>query len=124
MREDIEKDHHLVKLREFRDLSLWMTGGMGRAFYEFEDGLRHDGYDPEREGFAGYLYYEEQDGTGYVHQLVSIRGFQPQYLRMVLLAKLGRREWDWKRNIDQGQVDETVRRLGHLREIFGRRRPN
>ena len=124
LREDIEKDHHLVKLREFRDLSLWMTGGMGRAFYEFEDGLRHDGYDPEREGFAGYLYYEEQDGTGYVHQLVSIRGFQPQYLRMVLLAKLGRREWDWKRNIDQGQVDETVRRLGHLREIFGRRRPN
>ncbi len=124
LRADLEKDHRLVKLRQFADLSLWTTGGMGLAFYDFEDGVRHDGYDPEREAFAGYLYYEEQDGTGYVHELRSIRGFQPQYLRKVLLAKMGRGEWDWKRRIDQGQVDETVRRLGHLREILGRGRSN
>ncbi|MBM4249870.1 MAG: hypothetical protein FJ149_10665 [Euryarchaeota archaeon] len=123
LREDIERDHPLLRLRRFEDLSLWATGGAGRAFYDFEDGARLDGYDPERERFAGYLYYEEQDGTGYVHELRSVDGFQPQYLRRLLLARMGRSVWDWRRNIDQGQVDEAVRRLGGMQEAIDRGRP-
>jgi diadenosine tetraphosphate (Ap4A) HIT family hydrolase len=104
---DIDKKYPMTEMRDMADLVFWGAGAH----------VAGDGGDGRH---AGYLFYRDVDGRCFIHALVSVEGFEPQYMRKVLLLKLGMKEWDWRMNMDQGQVDDIGRRVGHVRDIIGR----
>jgi len=104
--DDIGQKYPLTAMRNIGDLVFWGAG-------------EHVAPDGSNGRHVGYLFYRERDGKCFIHPLASVERFEPQYLRKVLLLRLGRSEWDWRKNLDQGQVDDIHLRLGHLGNVIG-----
>jgi len=115
IKKEIEQDFKLFPMRQFSDLSYWRHGGLGRLQYQINDGTidetiaRKKNFPP-----SGYLYYENISGEMFIHELEELYAFQPQYLRMLLLKKLGKEKWEWNENIDQECQRRTIEKLDGL----------
>jgi diadenosine tetraphosphate (Ap4A) HIT family hydrolase len=115
MKKDIEQDFELFPMQKYLDLQYWRHGGLGRLHYQINDGKIDETRARKRYvSFSGYLYYENAAGDMFIHELVDLFKFQPQYLRMVLLKKLGKEIWEWHENIDQECQRRTIEKLDGL----------
>jgi len=113
--DEIEQDYELFSMMRYTDLSYWRYGGLGRLQYRIKNG-EIDKKTAQRifTPFSGYLYYENSSKKMFIHELKDLYNFQPQYLRMVLLKKLGKEKWEWNRNIDSECQRRTIESLRGL----------
>ena len=115
IKKEIEQDFELFTIKQFSDLSYWRHGGLGRLQYQINDGIIDEIIARKKFfPFLGYLYYENISGEMFIHELEDLYTFQPQYLRMVLLKKLGKEKWEWNNNIDQECQRNTIEKLAGL----------
>ena len=112
---DIGIDYKLISLRSFEDLTYWRSSGLGKLQYQIVDGMiDKDNAKKKYTPFSGYLYYEQPSGNMFIHELEDLYAFQPQYIRMLILKKLGKKNWEWNKNIDSECQKRTVEKLGDL----------
>lgn len=115
IKKEIEQDFELFPMKQFSDLRYWRHGGLGRLQYQINKGIIDETTARKKNfSFAGYLFYENISGEMFIHELHDLRAFQPQYLRMRLLNKLGKEEWEWNKNIDQECQRKTIEKLDGL----------
>lgn len=115
IKKDIETDYHLMPLRRFTDLTFWRRNELGTLQYQIFDGtLDKKTAQKKHKQFSGYLYYEQPSNNMYIHELENLDTFQPQYIRMILLKKLGKKNWEWNKNIDSECQKRTIEKLKDL----------
>lgn len=117
--EDIEKDYKMTPIRSYTDLTYWRKGRLGRLQYQIIDReIDESTVRKKFQSFVGYLYYERTSGEMFIHELEDIYTFQPQYLRMLILKKLGKEKWEWNKNINSECQRRTIENLKDLKDYL------
>ncbi|MCX6664649.1 MAG: hypothetical protein NT038_01105 [Euryarchaeota archaeon] len=113
--DEIERDYKLTPMRKYTDLKYWCHGGLGKLQYSItDDKIDRKTAKNRFSPFSGYLYYENSSGKMFIHELKTLKTFQPQYLRIVLLKKLGKEHWEWNKNLDHECQRRTIENLQGL----------
>jgi len=112
---EIEQDFELTSIKNYSDIGYWGHGELGRLQYkinnnEIDKKTARESFSP----FSGYLYYENTSGKMLIHEIKDLYCFQPQYLRMVVLKKIGIDKWEWNKNIDPECQRRTLEKLQGL----------
>lgn len=112
---EIERDYKLTPMRKYTDLKYWSHAGLGKLQYRIiDDKIDKKNAEKRFAPFSGYLYYENPWGKMFIHELKTLQMFQPQFLRMVLLKKLGKEHWEWNKNLDYECQRRTIENLQGL----------
>ena len=115
IKKEIEQDYELSPMRKYTDLGYWHHNGLGRLQYQINDGKINKKTANERfQPFSGYFWYENTNGQIFIHEIENLYAFQPQYIRMILLKKLGKENWEWNKNINQNCQKRTIEKLQGL----------
>ena len=97
--DEIDKDYPLTKLKSIKAL-----------YPSLPFSVKSDS------DLSGYMFYEDTNNVSYYHLIEDPEKFVPQYLRKILLEKLGFLNWDWKENISQKHIDNAFHTLNGLQD--------